>query len=55
MERINQCPLPDGDPPHDWRTHVPNFIRKAWPRLSIETRICVFAIAHDEADQEEWD
>lgn len=40
---------------HDWRNHVPDMVKGAWESLSMETRFVVYAMAKEQANNEEWD
>lgn len=40
---------------HDWRNHVPKDIKEMWYGLSFETKVIVYRMASEMADQEEWD
>lgn len=40
---------------HDWRNHIPYYVRENWSRLSVETRMVLYYMAKQQADLEEWD
>lgn len=40
---------------HDWRNYVPDLIQRHWDKLSLESKMIVFAMADDRASAENWD
>jgi len=40
---------------HDWRNHVPFYLKEMWDRLSKETRLVLAILAAEAADEEPWD
>lgn len=40
---------------HDWRNHVPFYLKEMWTKLSKETRLVLAIMAADAADMEHWD
>lgn len=39
----------------NWRNHVPTELRKIWATLSAEARLCVYIMAVEQANKEEWE
>lgn len=40
---------------HNWRTYVPEEVRKEWDNLDLEFRAGIYLLAQCEAEREEWD
>lgn len=40
---------------HNWRNYVPEEIQSHWKKLSLETKLVVFRMAHIQAQNEEWE
>ncbi len=45
----------DGGRIHNWRTYVPTKLRKVWHHLGIETKVVIYIMAEDRANEEVWD
>lgn len=41
--------------PHDWTKYVPLCVRVRWDLLPLETKIIIYAICEEVADNEQWD
>lgn len=57
-ECVSSIVTPDWDNArrvHDWRNHVPEFVKKQWECLTVETRVVTFWIASESASDEDWD
>lgn len=56
----NQAPFPDPEfdkatKVHDWRNHVPHYIKTVWPTLTDREKQLIIYAADIEASAEEWD
>jgi hypothetical protein len=40
---------------HDWRNHVPDEVKAAWPLLTPDARVVAYVISCKLADREIWD
>lgn len=40
---------------HNWRNHLPSELQESWHRLAPETRMAIYLICENMADNEEWD
>jgi hypothetical protein len=40
---------------HDWRSHVPGFVKGIWERLSEQERLLVMLCCERAAEREEYD
>lgn len=40
---------------HDWRNHVADAVKAAWPALSLDARVVAYGCARVAADREAWD
>ena len=46
--------LEQGGNVHNWRNHL-GCMKTFWPKLSEETRLAIFIVAEEAADNEEWE
>lgn len=40
---------------HDWRNYVPEFVQARWDKLSNVAKICIYVMAKEQAEREEWE
>lgn len=40
---------------HDWRNHIPVFLKPIWHQLSLDAVIAFYMVAEQTAKNEEWD
>lgn len=40
---------------HEWRNHVPEELKEAWPFMSQTERMLVYLLAAKAASEEDWD
>lgn len=40
---------------HNWRNYIPEYVKAAWSKLSLETRAVAYVMAYTRAEAEEWD